>query len=82
MVIKNIIKYNKPKMYFVEENEMYEGGSGVLEVQFVDGSRRVLDVDSGIDITDFDSSTVPIVSNEDKEYIFKGNEEYYNEFYS
>lgn len=82
MVIKNIIKYNKPKMYFVEENEMYEGGSGVLEVQFVDGSRRILDIDSGIDITDFDSSTVPVINKEDKEYIFKGNEEYYNEFYS
>lgn len=82
MVIKNIIKYNKPKMYFVEENEMYEGGSGVLVVEFVDGSRRVLDVDSGIDITNFDSSFVPVVNNEDKAYIFKGNEEYYNEFYS
>lgn len=81
MVIKNIIKYNKPKMYFVEENEIYEGGSGVLEVQFTNGDRRILDVDSGIDITDFDNSTVPIINKEDKEYIFKGNEEYYNEFY-
>lgn len=81
MTIKNIIKYSNPKMYFPEENETFEGGSGILVIEYVDKTRRILDIDSGIDVTDAYSVAIPIVNTTKLEYIFKGNEEYYNEYY-
>lgn len=82
MTIKNIIKYSNPKMFFPEENETYMGGSGILVIEYVDKTRRILDIKSGIDITEFPDVAIPIVDATQMEYIFKGNKEYYNEFYS
>lgn len=81
MTIKNIIKYSNPRMYFPEENETFEGGSGIIVIEYVDKSRRILDIDSGIDITDAFSVAIPIIKDTELEYIFKGNKEYYDEYY-
>lgn len=80
-MIKNIIKYSNAKMYFPEENEIYEGGSGIIVVEFVDKTRRILDIDTGIDITEDYGVAIPIIKDTKLEYIFKGNKEYYDEYY-
>lgn len=78
MSIKNIAKVYPVDMLNKKENKIYINDNGLILVEFEDNSRRYLDIDNKVDITDYEN-WIPMINNTSKmEYIFRGDVEYYD----
>lgn len=78
MNIKNIAIVKPVDMFNKEDEKVYINESGLIVVEFEDNSRRYLDVDNRVDITNY-KKWIPIVDKTTRmEYIFQGDLEYYN----
>ena len=78
MHIKNIAIVKPVDMFNKEDEKVYINESGLIVVEFEDNSRRYLDVDNRVDITNY-KKWIPIVDKTTRmEYIFQGDLEYYN----
>jgi len=78
MNIKNIATLKPVDMYNKDEDKMYISDNGVIIVEFEDNTRRVLDVDNRVDITNYKTWETLINEDSKMDYIFKGDIEYYN----
>ena len=78
MNIKNIAKLDRVDMYKKKEDRIYVNDKGIILVEFEDNSRRILDLASQLDITDYNDWEVMIYNNNKMDYLFKGKNEYYS----
>lgn len=76
--VKNIAVVKPVNMFNKEEEAVYLNDSGLIVVEFEDNSRRILDIDNRVDITDY-KEWVPMINGNSKvDYIFKGDTDYYD----
>ena len=77
-MIKNIAIVRPVDMFNKEDNTIYVNEKGLILVEFEDNSRRYLDIENKVDITDYKKWT-PLINETSKlEYMFKGDTEYYD----
>lgn len=78
MNIKNIAVLKPVNMYNKKEEKMFLNKSGLILVEFEDNSRRMLDIDNKVDITDYKDWGVMLNKKSRLNYIFRGDTEYYD----
>ena len=78
MKVKNIATIKPVDMYDKDSDTMYVSDNGIIVVEFEDNTRRVLDVDNRVDITNYKSWETLVNEDSKIEYIFEGDKAYYD----